>query len=303
MIPKHFEIRLPALKLLNENQELQMRQFEPFLAQIFGLTDEEIQEEYESGNGRVFYYRISWALSYLNSAGLVARPRRAVYQITELGRKMLKKPGEIDLFIAEAMAKMRGEKPSKKASVPEAQPELTPQEELYTTARRIQEARYDELIETVLSKTPREFENLVVLLLQRMGYGGEVKEAGQVTPYSNDGGIDGIIKEDVLGFGRVHIQAKRYAREISVGRVDVQNFVGALASVQSNKGVFITTSTFAKSAREYANNLRGETKIVLIDGLQLAQYLYEYNIGVQVEHSVVIKKLDSDFWDALQDDP
>src|SRR5699024_1972091 len=114
------------------------------------------------------------------------------------------------------------------------------------SALRIREARYQEIIDTVLSKTPRAFESLVVKLLQKMGYGGKIEQSETVTPYSNDGGIDGIIKEDILGFGRIYIQAKRYAPNNSVGNSEVRNFVGALASASSSKGVFITTSSFTR---------------------------------------------------------
>lgn len=134
-----------------------------------------------------------------------------------------------------------------------------------------------------------------------MGYGGQVKEAGQVTQYSNDGGIDGVIREDVLGLGRIHIQAKRYARGNTVGREAIQKFVGALAVAQSKKGVFITTSSYSAGAVAYANSLHGSTTVVLIDGQELATFLYDYGLGMQVEQTIEIKKLDGDFWDSMQD--
>lgn len=142
----------------------------------------------------------------------------------------------------------------------------------------------------------------MVLLLQCMGYGGEVKDAAEVTKYSNDKGIDGIVKEDVFGLGRIHIPAKRYAKHNSIGRDEIQKFVGALAVAKSNKGVFITTSSYTKGAVEYADSLNGTTALVLIDGRGLAEYIYEYDLGMQVEQTVVIKKLDSDFWDSMVDD-
>ena len=135
-----------------------------------------------------------------------------------------------------------------------------------------------------------------------MGYGGEIKNSGQVTQYSNDKGIDGIIREDILGFGRINIQAKRYAIENKVPREDIQKFVGALAVAQSDKGVFITTSEFTKGAYEYAESLNFSTKIVLINGEKLAEYIYNYNVGIQTERIIEIKKLDSDYWDNMIDD-
>lgn len=300
MIPKHDEIRIPALSLLARRSPLKLREFEAPLAEHFGLSKDEVEEEYESGNGRIFYDRISWALSYMNMAGLLHKPKRGVYEISALGREKLGNPDGINAFIAAEFAKRQQSKlhPSSRITLDDTG--LTPQEELYESAKKIREARYQELIDTILSKTPRAFENLVVLLLQHMGYGGEVKQSGIVTPHTNDGGIDGIIKEDVLGFGRIHIQAKRYAQSSSVGRPEIQSFVGALAVAQSNKGVFITTSSFSKGAIAYAEGLNSNTTLILIDGAKLAEYLYEYGVGVQVEHTVEIKKLDSEFWDAME---
>ena len=302
MIPKHDQIRVPALSLLAERGQLKLREFEAPLAKHFDLSDDEVQEEYDSGNGKIFYDRISWALSYMNMTGLLSKPKRGVYEISELGRERLKNPESINQFIATEFAKKQQSKPNKSNQVALDETNLTPQEELYESAKKIREARHQELIDTILSKTPREFESLVVLLLQRMGYGGEVRQAGTVTSYTNDGGIDGIIKEDVLGFGRIHIQAKRYAQANSVGRQEIQSFVGALAVAQSNKGVFITTSSFSKGAVQYAAGLNGSTTLILIDGEKLAEYLYEYGVGVQVEHTVQIKKLDSEFWDSMENE-
>ncbi|HET9031835.1 MAG TPA: restriction endonuclease [Dokdonella sp.] len=301
-IPKHDQIRVPALSLLAERGQLKLREFEQPLAEHFGLSDAEVQEEYDSGNGKIFYDRISWALSYMNMAGLLSKPKRGVYEINDLGKEKLKAPEALNQFIATQFAKQQDNKPAKADKVALDEENLTPQEELYESAKKIRQARYQELIDTILSKTPREFESLVVLLLQKMGYGGEITQSGLVTSYTNDGGIDGIIKEDVLGFGRIHIQAKRYAQANSVGRQEIQSFVGALAVAQSNKGVFITTSSFSKGAAQYAAGLNGTTTLILIDGQKLAEYLYEYGVGVQVEHTVQIKKLDSEFWDSMENE-
>lgn len=300
-IPKHDDIRVPALKLLTEHDSLKLNEFEAPLARQFSLSDDELSQEYESGNGKIFYDRISWALSYMNMAGLVQKPKRGTYQISDVGKEKLITPERINAFI-EAQIKKR--EPVKREKTPRIQivnADLTPQEELYDSFSKIQLSVYNEIIDVILDKSPREFEKLVVILLQKMGYGGEVKSAGEVTQYSNDKGIDGIIKEDVLGLGRIHIQAKRYARENTVGREEVQKFVGALAVAQSNKGVFITTSSYSKGAIEYAENLNGTTTLVLIDGNQLAEYIYQYSLGMQTEQTIEIKKLDIDFWDSIED--
>jgi restriction system protein len=289
-----------VLKLLSETDKLKLKEFEAPIAKFFMLNDNEVSQEYESGNGKVLYDRISWALSYLNMAGLVQKPRRGMYQISPTGLQQLKTPDELNGYIAEKIAKRRSSANKKRLNTPLQ--EQTPDEELEASYLQICEAIYDDILDTILSKSSREFEKLVVELLQKMGYGGEVKTAGQVTQYANDKGIDGIIKEDVLGLGRIYIQAKRYARDNTIARQDVQKFVGALAVAQSNKGVFINTSRYSKGAIEYADNLNGTTTLILIDGVQLAQYIYDYNLGVKTKKTIKIKALDGDYWDNLDDE-
>ncbi len=306
-IPKYDEIIPVALDYLADSGLSKYRDLEEPLAQVFELTEEQIVLEYESGNGAMFLDRISWALSYLTMAGLLERPKRGQYLITDLGKKYVGKAKELKQFVKQKIS-ARGQ--SKKASALAGKlsnsggsdiSEITPHEALDQAFENIRTSSYETIIDTILSKTPYEFEKLVVKLLDKMGYGGQVKDAAEVTQTSNDGGIDGIIKEDVLGLGKIHIQAKRYARENSVGREEIQKFVGALAVAQSNKGVFITTSSYSKGAMDYANSLHGSTNVVLIDGIKLAEYIYTYSLGMQTEQVVEIKKMDADFWDAMQD--
>ncbi|EWH09822.1 restriction endonuclease [Cellulophaga geojensis KL-A] len=306
-IPKHDEIRVPVMELLTKNGTMKLRDFIEPLSEHFGLTDEEVNEMYPSGNGHIFYDRISWALSYLNMAGLLDKPKRGMYKINESGIELLKTPKKVDKYIEQQLEKREPTRQKKKTTeeqltIDDSSSELTPQEKLYSSFSNIRKSVYTEILNTILTKTPTAFEKLVVLLLQKMGYGGEIENSGLVTKVSNDGGIDGIIKEDVLGLGRIHIQAKRYKIDSSIGREEIQKFVGALAVAQSNKGVFITTSYYSKGAIEYANNLNGSTTLVLIDGKQLAEYIYDYGLGMQVEQTIEIKKLDADFWDSMKDD-
>lgn len=301
-IPKHDEIRLPALKLLQERGILKLNEFTKLLAEHFHLTEEELNEEYESGNGLVFYDRISWALSYLNMSGLLEKPKRGYYKINDKGIELLKSPSHINKYIDSKLRKRDASKLEKEIKVIDSlSKELTPQENLYNSYVNIRKKAYNEILDTIISKNPYEFEKLVVKLLQRMGYGGEIKDSGMVTQKSNDGGIDGVIKEDVLGLGRISIQAKRYDRKNSVGRKEIQSFVGALAGSQSNKGIFITTSYFTKEAIEYTANVNNSI-VILIDGEKLAEYIYDYGLGMQVEETIELKKMDSDFWDAMMDD-
>lgn len=305
-IPRYDEIQFPALKLLSDGQQRKANEFEAPLAKEFNLTYEEVNQMYESGNGPVFNDRIKWALSYLNMAGVVTKPKRGTYQINEEGLKLVNNPNKFREYIDTKLISRDLAKIKKtNHTTPEIisnQNENTPAESLYTSFQGIKKSVYRELIDTILSKTPREFEKLVVQLLQKMGYGGEIRDSGLVTQYTNDKGIDGVIKEDILGFGRIYIQAKRYKSDTNIQRDDIQKFVGALAVAQSDKGVFITTSDFTKGAYEYVASLNSTAKIVLINGDKLAEYIYDYNLGLQTEKIIEIKKLDNDFWDLMDDD-
>lgn len=299
-IPKFNELFVPLMELLKE-KPIQKKELTLPLAKQFQLSEDDLNKQYDSGNGYIFEDRISWALSYLNMSNLVDKPQRGIYQLNLDGIKLLQNPLKVESHIknkvdslskAHSSSKVKLDKPIERI--------LTPQEELYNSFENIKQSVYEDIISTILSKTPRVFEGIVIQLLQKMGYGGEVKDSGLITKYTNDGGIDGIIKEDILGFGRIHIQAKRYDSKNTVQRDEIQKFVGALAVAQSNKGVFITTSSFSKGAIDYANSLNGTTNIILIDGSNLAEYIYEYSLGMQTEQIIEIKKLDTDFWDNLQ---
>lgn len=305
-IPRYDEIMLPALKLLSDGEQRRPSYMEDVLSKSFNLTEAEINQMYESGNGPVFRDRISWALSSLNQAGAVSKPKRGVYKINELGMQLISDPDNFRDNIDKKLKNRDTEKKkyniSKSIEIESVKNDLTPAESLYESFQGIKKSVYREIIDTILLKTPREFEKLVIQLLQKMGYGGEIQDSAVVTQYTNDKGIDGIIKEDILGFGRIHIQAKRYSINTNIQRDDIQKFVGALAVAQSEKGVFITTSDFTKGAYEYVASLNSTTKIVLINGEKLAEYIYDYGLGLQTEKIIEIKKLDSDFWDTMQDE-
>lgn len=309
-LPKYDDLFVYALRYIEANGVTPWRAMERPIADEIGLAEEDISIEYASGNGTIFLDRLSWCLSYLKNSGLLSRPKRGQYEITPLGREYLTKPEQVKNFVKQIVLTKYKEKASQNQSeVPQALSDIstkrddtTPQEQLLQSYESIKSAQCEQIIDTIISKSPYEFEKLVVKLLDRMGYGGKVVNATEVTKASNDGGIDGIIKEDVLGLGRIHLQAKRYKRDICIGREDIQKFVGALAVAQSQKGVFITTSYFTQNAKQYAQSLNGSTTIALIDGEQLAQYIYDFGLGMQIEQQLIIKKMDADFWDEMLDD-
>ena len=293
MIPQFDQIRIQALKTLKSGAVMRAKDFRVPLAEHFHLTDEEMNAWYPSGNGEIFLDRISWALSYLFIAGLVEKPKRGDYKISDKGLSMLESCSDeqISEYIKTTVnSETTGEN------------EPTPQESLYNSYDNIKQSIQSEILTTILSKKPQEFERLVVRLLQAMGYGGEVKNSGFVTKFSNDGGIDGIIKEDILGFNHISIQAKRYALGNNVGRNEVQSFVGAVAGTPSKKGVFITTSDFTKGAMDYVDSLNGSPTVILINGHQLTEYIYDFGLGLQTEMTFKVMKMDSDYWDSMEDD-
>ena len=305
MIPRFEEIRIQALKELSAGVVMRAKDLRIPLAKHFGLTEEEINVWYPSGNGEIFLDRISWALSYLFIAGLVEKPQRGDYKISEKGLSMLSSctAKQINEFInvkVNARTPKKGPKNTNSVSSHvENDDERTPEEELADSYNRIKQNVQSQILTTILSKQPQEFERLVVKLLQAMGYGGEVKNSGIVTKLSKDGGIDGIIKEDILGFNHISIQAKRYAIGNNVQRHEVQSFVGAVSGTPSKKGVFITTSDYTKSAMEYVESLNGSPTIILINGQQLTEYIYDYGLGLQTEKVLKVMKMDTDYWDAM----
>lgn len=309
MIPKFDQIRLQALKVLQAGAVMRAKDFRIPLAQHFHLTEEEMNAWYPSGNGEIFLDRISWALSYLFIAGLVEKPKRGDYKISDKGRTLLMSctDEQISEYIKTVVSSRTPKKDYKikdesEDSIVIEENEPTPQERLYNSYDNIKQSIQSEILTTILGKKPQEFERLVVRLLQAMGYGGEVKDSGVVTKLSNDGGIDGIIKEDILGFNHISIQAKRYAIGTNVGRKEVQSFVGAVAGTPSKKGVFITTSDFTPGAVEYVDSLNGSPTVILINGHQLTEYIYDFGVGLQTETVFKVMRLDGDYWDAMEDE-
>ena len=310
MIPSFDQIRMQALKILESGSVMRAKDFREPLAKHFHLTEDEKNAWYPSGNGEIFLDRISWALSYLFIAGLVEKPKRGDYKISDKGLSLLASctDDQINEYIKTTVNARNQQKSSKTKEELEASEEIigenesTPQERLYNSYDNIKQSIQSEILATILSKKPQEFERLVVKLLQAMGYGGEVKNSGIVTKLSNDGGIDGFIKEDILGFNLISIQAKRYSIGSNVGRSEVQSFVGAVAGTQSKKGVFITTSDFTKSAVDYVESLNGSPTVILINGRQLKEYIYDLGLGLQTEMTFKVMKMDSDYWDSMEDD-
>jgi restriction system protein len=293
-IPDYQSIMLPLLKLVSDKQEHKMRDVTDTLADQFELSDEERKVLIPSGTQALLYNRVGWARTYLVKAGLLETPRRGHIIITESGLKLLaENPTEINTKLLKRYLGFRDFQSIGSEDKPPKEPaEQTPEELIEEGYQSIRDNLAAELLSEIKNSTPQFFERLVVELLVNMGYGGSRKDAGEAIGKSGDEGIDGIIKEDRLGLDVIYIQAKRW--ENNVAPAEIQKFVGALHGKKANKGVFITTSSFSKNAREYASNVG--TNVILIDGNQLAQLMIDFNVGVSSVASYEIKKLDSDYF-------
>jgi len=301
MIPDYQSIMLPLLRQVSDKGEHKFRDIIEGLAKQFGLTDDERKELLPSGVQPIFDNRVGWAKTYLKKAGLIDTPKRATVTITNRGLEILKKNldsinvkflKQFPEFVEFQTAKREDNETETEIETTEEQSTQTPEETLETAYQKIRKSLAQDLINRVMTLSPAFFERLVVELLVKMGYGGSIKDAGRAIGKSGDEGIDGTIKEDKLGLDIIYIQAKRWSGV--VGRPELQKFVGALAGQGAKKGIFITTSSFTRDALDYVP--RNETKIVLIDGEQLAQLMIDYNLGVTSMNSYEVKRIDSDYF-------
>ncbi|MCC6721253.1 MAG: restriction endonuclease [Bacteroidia bacterium] len=302
MIPDYQSIMLPMLRLVSDKKEHKYRDLIENLATEFKVTDEERKELLASGLQAIFDNRVGWAKTYLKKAGLLDSPKRATFVITQLGLDTLKKnPDRIDAkylrqfpAFLEFQNASRNDNNNDEEVTTQEPSDQTPEENLDKAYQRIRKSLASELLNKVVDLSPTFFERLVVELLVKMGYGGSIKDAGKAIGKSGDEGIDGTIKEDKLGLDIIYVQAKRWKPGNVVGRPELHKFVGALAGQGAKKGIFITTSNFTKEALDYTP--KNETKIVLIDGEQLAQLMIDYNLGCTTQQIYELKKIDSDYF-------
>ncbi|HHQ2906131.1 TPA: restriction endonuclease, partial [Pseudomonas aeruginosa] len=273
-IPDFQSVMRPVLAIVQDGAPLRLSELRERVAAQFRLTEDERKERLPSGNQTVINNRVGWARTYLNKAGLLTIPAKGMVQITERGRDALVSgPERITVrwlkqfpeFADFHTAKAQAVDAPVMAELVNA--DTTPDEQLADAHQALMQSLADDLLAQVRAATPSFFEQLVVDLMLTMGYGGSRKEAGKATQATNDGGIDGIIKEDKLGLDVIYLQAKRWAN--TVHRPEIDKFIGALTRQRARKGVFITTSDFSVGARDAALGL--DIKVVLIDGAELAR--------------------------------
>lgn len=303
MIPDYQTVMLPLLKVMKDGSTHKLRNLIELLQNNFQLTEAEKNELLPSGLQAIFDNRVGWAKFYLEKAGLLKTEKRGFYRITELGISFLSS-NPISLR-AKDLENFSAFKEFKKAIIPKTETSTeienqennestkTPEEALEYAFQKLKGDLSRDLLDTIKSCSPSFFEKLVVDLLLKMGYGGSRKDAGQALGKSGDGGIDGIIKEDKLGLDTIYIQAKRWESIVPVR--EIRDFAGALLSKKARKGIFITTSYFPPSANEFVKSI--EHKIVLIDGEELTNLMFEFNVGLSLQSNYEVKKIDFDYFE------
>ena len=299
-IPDFQSAMLPVLTFFSDGSEHSNSDLIESMVRLYNVTQEELDEMLSSGTERVFNSRINWAKTYIFQAGLLERTQRSHYRITERGLDLMKqKPEKIDIRLLNRYPEFqefqrRSSRPSLGRGVAEQVVPLPPEETMQAAFREFQSSLISIILENVKRCKPPFFEQLVVDLLVKMGYGGTHENAGKAVGRSGDGGIDGIIDEDRLGLDAIYIQAKRWG-DTTVGKPEIQKFVGALVGRRAKKGVFITTSRFSQEAIDYAGSI--EAKVVLIDGQRLAELMIEFGVGVTEKDVIRLKKIDTDYFE------
>ncbi|MCZ8270776.1 MAG: restriction endonuclease [Beijerinckiaceae bacterium] len=299
-IPDYQSLMLPVLEIAAKG-ETSVPLAEAEIASVFALSQEERDQMLPSGRQRVLHNRIHWAKFYLTKAGYLQSPKRGRFVITPAGVALLAKPpAKLDtqhlLSVPAFREFYRADQPEEPVgqTAQSTTPTATPEEVVEAAFNATQAALRTELLDRILQNGPGFFEGLIVELLVAMGYGGSHRNAAAQLGRTGDGGVDGVINEDVLGLDRVYVQAKRYGPGTSVGRPDVQAFTGSLVGLGATKGVFVTTSTFSPQATEFAARI--PQRVILIDGRRLTELMIEHGVGVRSSRVLEFKRIDEDFF-------
>jgi restriction system protein len=310
-IPDFQTLMRPLLALLEDGGEWPARAIRDTLAAQFELTPDELEAQLPSGRDKTFRNRVGWALTGIYQAGLVDRPRRAIYRLNDRGRKVLaEEPDRVDLRVLNQFEEFRAFRSHEtsdsnggtattgtNAWPGDLTAAGTPEERAEAAYRELRSALASEVLERVREQTPDFFEQVVLDVLQAIGYGGPREHAAERLGRSGDGGVDGVIREDKLGLDLIYVQAKRWTN--TVGRPEIQQFVGALNGQRAAKGVFITTSNFSREAVQYADTVN--PRVILVDGKQLAELMLDHDVGVTVATRYDIKRVDLDYF-GVEDD-
>ena len=300
----------PVLRIMSDGQIRRNAEIRTAVAKRANLSEEDMAEVMSSGEAR-WVNRVYWAVFDSMKAGLLVREARGQYRISDEGRRRTLDGAPITYQTLmeyepyrEYQRKSRLPKAPSTASTSavdassSAVADSDPSEILEQSANQLNQVVIDEVYRNLLELTPDAFERLIPFVVKALGYGTDREDNLRPTQRSGDKGIDGIVWQDALGFDRVYLQAKRYSEGNNVGSPEVQAFSGALGQFRATKGIFITTSTFTSGARAVARDTAHYT-LILIDGQRLASLMFDYGVGVQVDRTVVVKKLDQDFFDGF----
>ena len=310
-IPKFSDIFTEVLQVLDTEVMLHRSDLMSKVVDLMILTDEEKVATFGGGTN-IARNRVHWALEFLCQAGAASRPKRGFAEITDLGRKLLRE--EKPTLTLETLRKTEGLKAWKQRSREKAARRRsergeegdsvdfdlsdegrTPEESIQDSILEIEESVGVQILQRIKDEEPVFLERVVLKLLHQMGYGSSEDDLEHIGG-SGDGGVDGVINQDALGLDQIYIQAKRYAEGV-IGRPQIQAFVGALAGKHAVRGIFITTSTFSRDAREYVENLR-ETRVILIDGDELARLMIRHKVGVTVVKTIEVPEVDENFFES-----
>jgi restriction system protein len=303
-IPDFQSFFYPFLKMSTDMKEHSLNEVRDYMTEYFSLSDEEKSEKLPSGTQTKFDNRIYWTKSYFIKAKLIEQTKRGHFKITEKGLDFLNNFSEsitvndlkeIDEFREFHQGSNNTNEENSGTDKRGIIENKTPLEKLEESYQYIKDELANELLEKIKSNTWQFFEDLVIDLMFKMGYGGSRNKANQSIKRTNDEGIDGIINEDKLGLDVIYLQAKKWTKEGGIGRPEIQKFVGALHGQRAKKGVFITTSYFSDNAYEYVKTI--DPKVILIDGETLTNLMIEYGLGTTTVESYHIKKIDLDYFE------
>ena len=303
-MPKFRDLFDDVLEVLSNGEVLHRRELRQRVIDQLSLSDSE-RAETNPGGGNRANSRVHWAIEYLCQAGAVVRPKRGYAQITDLGRELLREPGDVTLARlrqtegfkdwrrrTRANRELRRNQHSEETDTTEVD-DRTPTEQIEASTNEIRATVASQLLQRLRDEDPEFLEQTVLKLLHAMGYGSSEDDL-QHLGGSGDGGVDGVIKQDKFGLDQIYVQAKRYGSNI-VGRPHIQNFVGALSGKHATRGVFITTSQFSSDAEDFAKNVP-QYRIILIDGEDLVQLMIEHKVGVRVAQTLEIVEIDENFF-------
>ena len=289
-LPKFHETFNPILNILSDGKTIHHRELlNLVLDKYYSNLPKELLEQKTKSGEKLILNRIAWGKSYLKKGGFITYPERGSVRITQKGKDAaLKKLNLPDIESETNFLQFYSEEKTKTSDKDEIE-NSSPQDLIDSGISAIESQIKSELLDKLKDIDPYYFEKVVLLLLEKMGYGEFIE-----TSKSNDGGIDGIINEDKLGLDKIYIQAKRY-NENKVREKDIRNFIGAMSG-DTTKGVFVTTSTFDDSAVKKAHD--AHHKIILIDGKKLIELMYQYGVGTQVKNVYEVKEIDEDFFES-----